>query len=167
MKETLRTLLLIILPVFALVLSFWLLNYFTLNFEGFASIGILVLAFGVLIWLGQEVFDTKATVLTFLGVFCLLGMIFDGAGNFIYNKPIHLMCPSETSLSREIVPVEDYEGNVAYSHVFSCYADNQEVPAKQFSVYLTIGIRAVEYLLIGSFLLGIFLILNKFRFSKS
>lgn len=155
MKDTIGMWLLFLIPLAFIIVILGLITYFTQNFEGVASIGLLVLLTGFLIWSGREIVENKFMVITVLAIFVFLGVIFDGAGNFIYNKPIQMLCPSETYLSREVVISEDYEGNTVYTHIFSCFAENQEKAVKQFPVYQTFGIRLIEYILLGLALIGL------------
>lgn len=167
MKEILGTWLLFLVPLLILISILWVIMYFTQNFEGVASIGLLILGFGTIVWLGHEIVENKFTILIFIVVFSILGIIFDGAGNFIYNKPIQMLCPAETVLSREVIVSEDYEGNTAYRHVFSCYSMTQGQSVKQLPLYQTGGIRLVQYLTIGFVLLGFYwLIIRLFRAKK-
>lgn len=162
MKDTVGTWLIFLIPLAGFILILWLITYLTQNYEGVASVGLLVLLAGFLMWFGREIFENKFTVITVLAIFVFLGLIFDGAGNFIYNKPIQMLCPAETFLSREVVISEDYDGNTVYTHYFSCFAENQEVAVKQFPVYQTFGIRLIEYILLGLSLIGLSRLIFRF-----
>lgn len=166
MKEWIGAFLPVIVLLLLIILVLGLITYFTQNFEGVASIGLLVVATVILIWFGREVIENKVNTIIVLVIFTFLGLVFDGAGNFIYNKPIQMLCPAETYLNREVIISEDYEGNTTHNHVFSCFAENQEKAIKHFPLYQTGGIRFFEYIFLGTILLGFYWIINRFVLSK-
>ncbi len=166
MKETFGTLALIFIPVILITLAFVLIAYFTDNFEGIASLGILVLAIAALFFFKGEIIENKYTILVFIAVFAFLGLVFDRAGNVIYNKPFEMLCPAETVLTRDVVAVENSDGEMVNQQYFSCYSMTQGKAIKEFPVYQTIGIRFIEYIVIGVVLVGIYWVIFRFLISK-
>jgi hypothetical protein len=138
-----------------------LLGYLTDTFEGFASIVLLALAIALLWKYGQDVIKNKGPMIGFILVFTFLGLIFDRAGNFIYNKPIEMLCPSQTILKRKIVAEEDYEGNTQNHHYFSCYPMERGQAVVELPLYQTVGIRFIEYIVIGFVLLGVYWVISR------
>ena len=116
--------------------------------------------------LGDEIVPHRNEIIIFIIVWAFLGIIFDGAGNFIYNKPFEYLCPAETVLVRDAVQEEDYEGNTQTKQYFSCYSTSQKKVVKELSTYLTYGIRFLEYIAIGFVLLGIYWLILRFRTLK-
>jgi hypothetical protein len=166
MKEAFGTLALIFIPVILITVAFILIAYFTDNFEGIASIGILILAIVALCFFKGEVVENKYTVLVFVGVFVFFGLVFDRAGNVIYNKPFQMMCPAETVLTRDVVAVENSDGEMVNQQYFSCYSITQGKVVKELPVYQTIGIRVLEYVVIGFVLVGIYWLIFRFVISR-
>lgn len=166
MKETFSTIALIFIPVILIALAFVLIAYFTDNFEGIASIGILVLAIAALFFFKGEVIENKYTILVFIAIFAFLGLVFDRAGNFIYNKPFEMLCPAETVLSRDVVAVENSDEEMVNQQYFSCYSITQGKAIKELPLYQTIGIRFLEYIVIGFVLIGIYWVIFRFVISK-
>lgn len=166
MKETFGTIALIFIPVILIALAFVLIVYFTDNFEGIASIGILVLAIAALFIFKGEVIESKYTILVFIAIFSFLGIVFDRAGNFIYNKPFEILCPAETVLARDVVAVENSDGEMVNQQYFSCYSMTEGKAIKELPLYQTIGIRLFEYIAIGFVLIGIHWLILGFRTQK-
>lgn len=61
---------------------------------------------------------------------------------------------------------EDYEGQSVHQQYFSCYSNAQKQVLKELPIYQTIGIRFLEYILIGFGLIGIFWVFSKFKIQK-
>ena len=166
MKETFGTLALILIPVILITLALVLIAYFTDNFEGIASLGILILAIVALIFFKGEVIENKYSILIFIAIFAFLGLVFDRAGNAIYNKPFEMLCPAETVLARDVVAEENHDGEMVNQQYFSCYSMVQGKAIKELPLYQTIGIRVFEYILIGLSLVGIYWLIFRFLISK-
>jgi hypothetical protein len=156
----------IIVPLALIVGVLWLIVYFTDNFEGVASIGLLAVAIAGLWFGGRETVENKYTIIVFFVIFGFLGIMFDRAGNFIYNKPFQMLCPAETVLDREVIVEEDYEGNTQHNHYFSCYSMTQGKSIKHFPIYQTVGIRFVQYIVLGFILLGFYWLISRLFASK-
>lgn len=148
------------------VIGFYFVSYSTAYFEGIGSITLLIL--GILaVWkFGSDIVSNISPFLVFFIVWIFLGLMFDAAGNFIYNKPFQMLCPTETMVVRDAVYEEDHDGDWRTNQYFSCYSMTQGKAVKDLPRYVTMGIRAFEYLIIGFVLLGIYWSLAKIGILK-
>lgn len=154
--------------IFIIILPAVVLYSFA-HFEGVASILFLIVGFALL----KETFrnlilESPRNALIFVLVFTVAGTLFDGAGNFIYNKPVAAMCPAETELTREVVIVEglSHEDNDAYAQIFSCFSYRENKVVEVLSKWKILGIRFLEYLAISLFFAGIYWLSSKVGKSK-
>ncbi|HQU83215.1 MAG TPA: hypothetical protein PKY59_08835 [Pyrinomonadaceae bacterium] len=139
----------VFVPIILLGLALWLIVHFTSHYEGIASVAILGLGIAALAYFGREIVKDKYWVLLFIFVFSFLGLIFDRAGNFIYNTPYRMMCPPETVLVRDVSIEENYEGDDVYVQTFSCFSRTENKSVKELSAILTLVIRFLQYILLG------------------
>lgn len=148
----------VILAFAAIVATF----YFTTYVEGVASLALLIIAV-VFLWKKGEDFPPGnwEPLLPILG-FAFLGLMFDGAGNRIYNQPIqYLFCPAgTTSLVRDVRSYENHEGDDVAYHQFSCWSRTEGKIVKQVPVLFTSPIRFVEYALIAAVLLAFYWLIS-------
>ncbi|MFN3939265.1 MAG: zinc-ribbon domain-containing protein [Chitinophagales bacterium] len=125
--------------------------------EGFASAVLLLLGaigFGVSPLRKPENVPSlyRAVGLVF---FALMGASIDQPGNGIYNKPIEMsFCESGTSLDRNENVSNPLPGTTYIQQDFTCYDDTGN-PVKTINMFAVMGIRFVEYLLLGYLLLAI------------
>jgi hypothetical protein len=127
--------------------------------EGIASIALLILGVtflwkkhGFLFPLEFKFYEDS--VWLWIGLFAFLGYVFDGAGNFIYNKPLELFCPAATKLTREVVSIDTIDGTELVQ-VFSCVS-RIDGEATEIAWYLVDLIRIFEYIALGFLLIAIF-----------
>lgn len=155
-----------ILLLIAVIAALAGIVYVSAYFEGIASILLLLLGFAVS-WLRREdLVHGGVLLVAMIGLFAVVGTFFDGAGNFIYNKPLELaFCPAETELVREVTTYETEEGE-AYLHKFACYSASQNQTVKEIPTYFSIGLRFFEYVLLGLILFGIIRLSAKFEKPK-
>ncbi len=151
-----------------LIVAFGGLIYLAVFFEGVASILLLLFGFVILWFQGKNWgLDNGLGFILAIIVFAILGIIFDGAGNFIYNKPLELaFCPPETELMREVSTYETEEGE-NYLHNFSCHTLTQGQTVKEIPLYFSIGLRFFEYILLGCLMIGIYAVFSRFRKAKN
>lgn len=128
-------------------------------FEGIASISLLI--FGIaFLWKKHDfIFPlefkfSEDSVWLWVGLFAFLGYVFDGAGNFIYNKPLELFCPVATKLTREVVTIDTVDG-AELAQVFSCVS-RLDGEVTEISWYLVDLLRIFEYVALGFVLIAIF-----------
>ncbi len=143
------------------------LIYLTAYYEGFASI--LFLIAGIAFYKTSQknlLFEHYGFIIGFIFFFAILGMVFDGAGNFVYNKPIENLCPAENELVRDVKFVENYDGEDSILHQFSCFSMPENKIIYQIPRWKTLGIRFLEYILIGMIFVGFYWIIPKFMKTK-
>ena len=144
-----------------------LLIYLTAEYEGVASI--LFLLGGIAFYkTGQNNPFLKhyGFAIGFIILFGILGMVFDGAGNFIYNKPIEKLCPAENELVRDVKYVETHDGDDSILHQFSCFSFSENKIVYEIPRWKTLGIRFLEYVFLGVFLVGFYWLISKFTTTK-
>lgn len=144
-----------------------LLFYFTAHYEGVASI-IFLLA-GIAFYKTNQknlLFEHFGFTVGFIILFAFLGMVFDGAGNFIYNKPIENLCPAENELVRDVKYVENYDGEDSILHQFSCFSMTENNVIYEIPRWKSLGIRFLEYVFLGVFFVGFYWFMSKFRTKK-
>jgi hypothetical protein len=139
--------------IFAIIGSFIAIA----TLEGVASMVLLIcgiIGFGVapLRKPEQTAGFTRAIGLSF---FALMGATVDQPGNPIYNQPVAwCFCPEGTSLDRDELVSNPLPGTTYIEQEYTCY--NQEgVPVKQINVFAVLGIRFIEYVLLGYLLIGL------------
>lgn len=90
-----------------------------------------------------------------LAFFALMGASVDQTGNYIYNKPVELcFCEQGTSLIRDENVSNPLPGTTYIQQDYTCY-DKAGIPVKKINMFAVIGIRFVEYVLVGYLLLGL------------
>lgn len=127
--------------------------------EGIASIALLIIAIAFL-WRSKDIIYpieyslSGDSVLIWIGAFAFLGYVFDGAGNFIYNKPLGLFCSPAAKLMREVTSVDTIDGTELVQ-VFSCVS-RIDGEATEIAWYLVDLIRIFEYIALGFVLVAVF-----------
>lgn len=152
-------LLIILVPV--------VLLYFTTEYEGVASI--LFLFGGIALCKTTQknlVLENYRFTVGFIILFAFFGMIFDGAGNFIYNKPIEKLCAAENELVRDVKYVENYDGEDSILHQFSCFSSAENKIIYEIPRWKTLGIRFLEYVFLGVFFVGLYWVVLKMQSAK-
>lgn len=125
--------------------------------EGFASIILLALAvigFGLIPLRKPEKPGAFARALG-LSFFALMGATVDQPGNPVYNKPVEMcFCEEGTSLDRDEDVSNPLPGTTYIQQDFTCF-DKQGNPVKQINMFAVMGIRFIEYVIIGYILIGL------------
>lgn len=123
--------------------------------EGVASLVLLVLGvigFGVAPLRKPENAGNFARALG-LSFFALMGATVDQPGNIIYNQPVEIcFCNEGTSLNRDENILNPMPGTTIIQQDFTCY-DQMGNPVKQINMFAVLGIRFIEYILLGYLLL--------------
>ena len=139
--------------IFAIIGSFIALA----TIEGVASLVLLVLGiigFGVMPLRKPEQTATFARAVG-LSFFALMGATVDQTGNRLYNQPVEwCMCPEGTSLSREEMVSNPLPGTTYIEQDYTCYNTAGEA-VKQLNMFGVLGIRFVEYVLLGYLLIAL------------
>ena len=87
-----------------------------------------------------------------IAFFALMGISVDQTGNYLYNKPVEMtMCDGGTLTRKENVS-NPVPGSTYIEQDFVCYNDNGE-PIKRLNIFAVMGIRFLEYILLGYLLL--------------
>ncbi len=95
--------------------------------------------------------------------FALMGMAIDQPGNFIYNKPIEwAYCKEGTTLYRGVSITNPLPGRTDINQRFDCIDKNGNTKFEADMLGI-IGIRFVEYVIIGYSLLGINEVIKRMR----
>ena len=90
-----------------------------------------------------------------ISFFALMGATVDQTGNYIYNKPVEIcFCNDGTSLNRIENVSNPMPGTTIIQQDFTCY-DKAGAPVKTINMFAVMGIRFVEYVLLGYILLGV------------
>lgn len=141
--------------------------YFTTEYEGVASI--LFLIAGVAFYKTSQrklvVEDYRFTI-GFVILFAFLGLVFDGAGNFLYNKPIENLCPPKHELVRDVKYVENYDDEDSILHQFSCFSSAENRIFYEIPRWKTLGIRFLEYIFLGSIFVVFYRVLSKLKTAR-
>lgn len=126
--------------------------------EGLASIALLIFG-AIFLWkYNDAVFPlrfrfSEDSVWLYVGLFAFLGFLLDGAGNLIYNKPLELLCPAASRLTREVVSIETSDG-IEFGQAFTCVSriggENVEI-----AWYLVDLMRIAEYIVIAFVLIAL------------
>lgn len=123
--------------------------------EGIASIILLtlgIIGFGVVPLRRPEKPSGFARAIG-LGFFALMGATVDQPGNLLYNKPVeYACCPAETGLSRDETVLNPMPGTTIIQQDFTCY-NKQGVAVKTINMFAVMGIRFLEYVLLGYLLI--------------
>lgn len=123
--------------------------------EGFASVIMLLVGFGVL-WASSTEYVSKNVKTKSSGLFvafgisffALMGLAIDQPGNFIYNKPIEVFfCPDGTNLKRNSIVSHPLPGRTDVNQNFECYESDESV--KTIGIFDIMLVRFVEYVFIG------------------
>lgn len=148
-----------------LIIAPAILLYSFAHYEGVASILFLIIGFALAKkGFRNFILENYKHALIFVSAFALAGMLFDSAGNLIYNIPVKNLCPAETELMREVIIVEgvSHDDNDAYVQVFKCFSYKENQVVEVLSRWKIFGIRFLEYLAISLFLLGFYWLLARF-----
>lgn len=138
---------------FLLIGSFFAIT----TIEGVASMVLLILGaigFGV-VPLRAPDGDNKIFRAIGLAFFALMGASLDQTGNSLYNKPVeYFLCPEGTGLDRYEVVTNPLPGTTYVTQDFTCYDTNGDAVLRLNS-FKILGIRFVEYFILGYILLGL------------
>ncbi len=133
--------------------------------EGVASLILLtcgMIGFGVLPLRKPEKNGAMFTGVA-LAFFALMGASIDQTGNYIYNKPIEVcFCADGSKLSRMENVSNPVPGTTYIQQDFTCY-DKAGAPVKTINLFVIMGIRFVEYILLGYILLALRSFLWQFK----
>ncbi|MFZ1632986.1 MAG: zinc ribbon domain-containing protein [Chitinophagales bacterium] len=103
---------------------------------------------------------TRAIGLSF---FALMGATVDQPGNIIYNKPVEMcFCTDGSSLSRDENISNPMPGTTIIQQDFTCF-DKMGNPVKQINMFAVLGIRFLEYILLGYLLIALRSVIWKFK----
>ncbi len=125
--------------------------------EGIASLVLLTLGmigFGILPLRKPQ---TSGAIARAIGIsfFALMGATVDQTGNYLYNKPVEICsCPEGSSLDRIENVSNPMPGTTIIQQDFTCY-DKAGAPVKKINMFAVMGIRFIEYVLLGYILLGV------------
>jgi hypothetical protein len=86
--------------------------------------------------------------------YALMGMAIDQTGNFIFNKPLQLFCPTQTELHRGVNVSHPLPERTDITQNFVCLDQSGKV-AGRVDMLKVIGVRFVEYVIIAYVLVGI------------
>ncbi|MBN2305184.1 MAG: hypothetical protein JXQ72_11935 [Anaerolineae bacterium] len=162
--------------IIGVIAGFIGLFYALSHIEGFASILMLLVAWGIIrFFAGNPTASPpvnvppliKAVAIVF---FACMGMAIDQTGNIVYNQPIEwLFCPSETTLERGVSVTHPLPGRTDVTQEFSCVAtvNGQPEVVDQPGVLAVIATRFVEYVLIGYALVALNRVYNAIRVRRS
>lgn len=139
--------------LFAIIGSFVAIS----TIEGVASMLFLVLGvigFGLVPLRKPEQTGSVARAIG-LSFFALMGATIDQTGNYIYNKPIEIcMCEAGTTLDRNENVSNPLPGTTYIEQDFTCY-DKMGNPVKQLNLFAILGIRFIEYVILGYLLIAL------------
>lgn len=125
--------------------------------EGVASMVLLicgVIGFGVVPLRKPEKPGSFARAIG-LSFFALMGATIDQTGNVLYNKPVEMcFCSEGTSLTRNEDISNPLPGTTYITQDYTCY-DEQGKPVKTINMFAVLGIRFVEYVLLGYMLIAL------------
>lgn len=97
-----------------------------------------------------------------LTFFAMMGLAIDQTGNPIYNQPLEwFFCPGESQLQRGVDVSHPRAGTTTITQEFACMDGEREV--KRLGMGAVIGVRFVEYVLIGYLLIGLNRLYNRVR----
>ena len=145
------------------------LFYLLSRVEGFASLLLLVIA-----WIALRAGSSDqpkhaepgSGFVTAIGItfFALMGLAIDQTGNPIYNQPMEwLFCPSGTQLERGVNVTHPTPGRTNVSQDFTCVTEEGRREVKSLRFLEVVGVRLIEYVLIGYGLLGLSRLYTRFR----
>lgn len=119
------------------------------NLEGLASLFFLLIGYFAIRNSGSSLGNALM-----IGFFALMGVAIDQPGNPLYNKPIDIwQCTDGTHLNRGVDITHPLPERTDVTQNFSCLDDDDNV-VKQISLIFVVGVRFVEYILIGYFFMG-------------
>ncbi len=126
--------------------------------EGVASMVLLILGaigFGV-VPLRAPDGDNNVFRAIGLAFFALMGASLDQTGNTLYNKPVeYFLCPAGTGLDREEIISNPLPGTTYVTQDFTCWDKSTGKPVMTLNPFKILGIRFVEYFILGYILLGL------------
>lgn len=89
-----------------------------------------------------------------IGFFALMGATIDQPGNLIYNKPVETcFCPPGSQLRRSTITSNPLPGRTDMTQDFTCVQNGK--PVESINMLAVMGIRFLEYLVLGYLLLGL------------
>lgn len=125
--------------------------------EGVASIMLLAIAlvtFGI-IPLRKPIITNNFFKGLSIGFFALMGATIDQPGNYIYNKPVEICCCENGSkLNRSESTSHPLPGSTYIIQDYTCYNDAGEA-VNTINMFKVLGIRFIEYILLGYLLVGL------------
>jgi hypothetical protein len=132
--------------------------------EGVASLVLLLIAFFAgRVWSGERSQSTPGMRGVALAFFALMGMALDQPGNFLYNLPIGaLSCPAGSSLDRSTSVSHPRAGRTEFRQRFRCL-DEAGQQTRQVPMHHVLGVRFLEYVVLGYLLIGIKYLRWRFR----
>jgi hypothetical protein len=86
--------------------------------------------------------------------YALMGMAIDQTGNPLFNYPLRFFCPAGSSLNRDINVYHLLPGRTDIIQDYTCF-DNQGKVVKKLDMFMLIGTRFVEYLVIAYAMIGL------------
>lgn len=160
---------LIILAVAGIVLFIIGIQVFFIgvtSVSGFASILFLIggiFLFGLFRKSKPEISTGVKAIM--IGFFAFMGATIDQTGNYLYNKPVELICcPDNTSLYTRSETSNPLPGTTYVQQDFTCY-DAQNSPVKKINMFAVLGIRFIEYMLLGYLLFALRILFWKLRYN--
>jgi hypothetical protein len=129
------------------------------NVEGVGSVIMIVVAWGIMRLFSsaaekaaEDPMSLKADSwlkALFIIFFAGMGLAIDQTGNYLYNKPIEwLFCPSNTELARDVEVSNPVPGQTYVTQEYACINHDHQVK-KEIDITAVLGVRFVEYVLIG------------------
>jgi hypothetical protein len=151
------------------LIAFFIGSFFALTtIEGIASAVLLIagmIGFGVTPLRRPENTAGFARAIG-LSFFALMGASVDQTGNYLYNLPVEMsLCPEATSLSRQENISNPLPGTTYVQQDFTCYDDNGE-PVKKLNEFAVLGVRFLEYVFLGYFLIGLRRLIWRLRYGR-
>ncbi|MFN0274115.1 MAG: hypothetical protein ACKVPJ_00090 [Chitinophagales bacterium] len=139
-----------------LMIGFFIGSFVALTtLEGFASGALLIagiVGFGIVPLRKPEEPDALMRGIG-IAFFALMGATVDQTGNFIYNKPVEMcFCEEGTSLQRAEDVSNPLPGTYYVEQDYTCF-DTAGNPVKQINMFAVMGLRFVEYVLLGYLLI--------------
>jgi hypothetical protein len=98
--------------------------------------------------------------------FAMMGVAIDQTGNYLYNRPLQwFFCPAGTELVRDVDVTNPRAGETRISQDFACRNERGRIVA-EIGMFPVIGVRFVEYVLIGYVLVFVNRIYSHVRYSR-
>lgn len=122
--------------------------------EGFMSVVFLLIGIPLFFKLAK---GQKLNSLALGGIilfYALMGMALDQTGNALYNKPLDLLCPKDTSIHRSVDVLHPLPGRTDFIQDYSCY-NREGTRVSEIWILHVVGLRFAEYLILAYLLYGI------------